>query len=174
MARYTLSPSRIARYCFHECDRYLRYVSTPKRRRLADGMPSVELDHSLVTKAILQGGVDWEERVLDSHLVDQVIVADGDERESRSKWRHSVVGTLEKLGSMQPGDDLYQPTLRPPPGFYERYGIDPEVIQFVDCYPDLLTVVDGVDGPEIAVIDVKASDMMKPPTASRSGSTPSS
>jgi hypothetical protein len=124
-------------------------------------VPSVELDHSLVTKAILQGGVDWEERVLDEHLTGDVFIADGDERQPRSQRRHSVTGTLDILAAMQPGDHLYQPTLRPSAGFYERYGIDPDVIAFTDCFPDLLTVINGADGPEMAVIDVKASDMMK-------------
>jgi hypothetical protein len=72
-----------------------------------------------------------------------------------------VTGTFDILAAMQPGDHLYQPTLRPSAGFYERYGIDPDVIAFTDCFPDLLTVINGADGPEMAVIDVKASDMMK-------------
>jgi DNA replication ATP-dependent helicase Dna2 len=161
MARFNVSPSRIARYFFHECDRYLRYVSTPKGQRAADGVPSVELDHSLVTKAILQGGYDWEERVLDEHLGDIAIIAEDRGQQKKSDRKHSINGTLAALAAMEVGDHLYQPTLRPPPRFYERYRIDPDLVQFSDCYPDLLTVIDGVDGPEIAVIDVKASDMMK-------------
>ncbi|MEA3510779.1 MAG: AAA domain-containing protein, partial [Actinomycetota bacterium] len=160
MARYMLSPSRIARYYFHECDRYLRYSATPKSKRATDGVPSHELDHSLVTRAILQGGYDWEERVLTEHLP-SAIIAEGSGDKPRHDRRHSIEDTLSILAQMQPGDYLYQPTLRPPPGFYERYGIDPELIQFVDCYPDLLTITQGDSGPEIAVIDVKASDWMK-------------
>src|SRR4051812_32987737 len=31
-----VSPSRIARYYYHECERYLRYTSTPKEDRRAE------------------------------------------------------------------------------------------------------------------------------------------
>ena len=40
MPKFTVSPSRIARYYFHECDRYLRYTSTPKERRAEEGVPA--------------------------------------------------------------------------------------------------------------------------------------
>jgi DNA replication ATP-dependent helicase Dna2 len=160
MARYTLSPSRIARYYFHECDRYLRYTATPNSQKKAEGVPSYKLDQSLVTRAILQGGYDWEERVLSDHL-ESAIVAEGKPDSSRHERRHSIDDTLSILSQMSVGDYLYQPTLRPPPAFYGRYSIDPEMVQFADCYPDLLTIIEGVKGPELAVIDVKASDWMK-------------
>ena len=106
MARYTLSVSDCQVLLFHECDRFLRYTSTPKGRRVAEVVPSVELDHSLVTKAILQGGEDWEERVLDEHLLDRLIVAEGEEGKPLSERRHSVADALEHLATMGVGDHL--------------------------------------------------------------------
>ncbi len=43
MARFNLSPSRLARFYFHECDRYLRYAAATKEQRAADGIPPIEL-----------------------------------------------------------------------------------------------------------------------------------
>jgi hypothetical protein len=37
VAKFTVSPSRIARYYFHECDRHQGYASTPKERRAEEG-----------------------------------------------------------------------------------------------------------------------------------------
>jgi hypothetical protein len=59
MPPYFLSPHRVARYYFHECDRYLRYTATPKAQRADEGVPPHELDHSLLTKAILDSGYSW-------------------------------------------------------------------------------------------------------------------
>ena len=50
MAKYNISPSRIARYYFHECDRYLRYTATPGPRKTEEGVPQHDLDFSLVTR----------------------------------------------------------------------------------------------------------------------------
>ena len=37
MARFNLAPSRLARYYFFECDRFLRYDATPRDRRAEEG-----------------------------------------------------------------------------------------------------------------------------------------
>ena len=52
-----ISPSRIARYFFHECPRYLRYSSTPKELWDVEGVPAPPFDHSPVTAAILEGRI---------------------------------------------------------------------------------------------------------------------
>jgi hypothetical protein len=44
---------------------------------------------------------------------------------------------------------------------YDAYGLDPDLVTFSDSRPDLLMVVDGEHGPEIRVVDLKASDFMK-------------
>ena len=63
-----ISPSRIARYFFHECPRYLRYSSTPKELWDVEGVPAPPFDHSPVTAAILEGGYTWEEEVVRNRL----------------------------------------------------------------------------------------------------------
>ena len=54
--KFTVSPSRIARYYFHECGRYLRYTSTPKERRDEEGVPAGQAHRSAIASAILDGG----------------------------------------------------------------------------------------------------------------------
>ena len=63
-AAKVISPSRIARFFFHECPRYLRYSSTPKELWDVEGVPAPPFDHSPVTAAILEGGYTWEEEVV--------------------------------------------------------------------------------------------------------------
>ena len=61
MAAFRLSPSHIARYFYHECERYLRYHTTPSQVRTAQGIPRPERAKSLVTQALLDRGYAWEE-----------------------------------------------------------------------------------------------------------------
>jgi len=56
MALFYLSPSRIARYFFHECERHLRYHATPRARAAAEGVPAVAFDRNPITAAIFEGG----------------------------------------------------------------------------------------------------------------------
>ena len=113
MGRYNLSPSRVARYYFHECDRFLRYSATPKHLKDEEGVPPYQLDHSLLTKAILNSGFDREGEVL------------------------------------APGQYIYQSTLIATDSFYERYGLDGELVEFGECNPDLLMITSGEDGGKV-------------------------
>jgi hypothetical protein len=88
--KFTVSPSRIARYYFHECDRYLRYTSTPKERRAGEGVPAPDAHRSAIGKAILDGGYRWEERILDEFLVGKVLVGTVEARCDEVVWRRSL------------------------------------------------------------------------------------
>ena len=63
MPQFSLSPSRIARGFYHECDRYLRYHATPRKQREAAGVPVIVKNQSPITAALLKGGYVWEERI---------------------------------------------------------------------------------------------------------------
>ena len=161
MPRFTVSPSRIARYYFHECDRYLRYTSTPKERRAGEGVPAPDAHQSAIGKAILDGGYRWEERILDEFLAGKVIVGtDGEPGAPVHETRHDLAGTVAALLGAADGQAVYQGTLRAPASFYAAYGLDPDFVTVVDCYPDLLWVADpgGGAAPEVRVIDAKATD----------------
>jgi DNA replication ATP-dependent helicase Dna2 len=154
MARFNLAPSRLARYYFFECDRFLRYDATPRERRRDEGIPAREFDASPVTQAILAGGQAWEEQVLATYLPDVITGAAGAKT-------LDVGATVDALREAKPGTEIYQPTLRAPASMYDAYGLDPDLVAFSDSRPDLLMVVDGGHGPEIRVVDLKASDFMK-------------
>ena len=162
MSNLYLSPSRIARYYFFECDRYLRYMAVPRERRRDERIPKVAYDYSPVTRAVLEGGSVWEQEVLTRHLDGTVV--EPPETDPPLPYHQRTVpyhDTVTALASLQPGDAIYQPTLQVPDSFYRRFGLDPDQVEFRDCYPDLVLCVDGDNGPELAVVDVKASTWMK-------------
>ncbi|MBL8601566.1 MAG: AAA family ATPase [Myxococcales bacterium] len=159
VARFALSPSRIARFFFHECERHLRFSATPKARRGVEGVPEVALDESPVTASLLEGGYQWEERVVERHLAGRVRVSPGPGALRTRVFEAEA--TLEALATLQPGEYLYQPTLIAPPGFLARYKLDPAWVSFAPCRPDLIACVATPEGPRLRVVDVKASDTLK-------------
>src|SRR5919106_2348186 len=162
MARFNLAPSRLARYYFFECDRFLRYDATPRDRRGEEGIPRRDFDTSPVTQAILAGGQAWEEHVLTTMVPDAITGAPDAEAPADITGRTlDYVRTVAALRDVGAGTAIYQPTLRAPRSMYDAYGLDSELVTFSDSRPDLLMVVDGEHGPEIRVVDLKASDFMK-------------
>lgn len=162
VARFYVSPSRIARYWYHECDRYLRYATVPRRNRASEGVPDVEIDHQLVTRLLKQGGFAWEERVVRDHLAGQVVVAPAAGDGPLHERVHGVEETLDAIAAAEETTAIYQTTLRPSASFYARYGLDPDLVGFTDCHPDLLLFETAGDGRlEVRVVDVKASAFTK-------------
>ena len=72
MAPFHLSPSYIARYFYHECERYLCYHATPSQVRAAQGIPRPERAKSLGTQALLDRGYAWGEEVAQHRLQGRV------------------------------------------------------------------------------------------------------
>lgn len=147
MPRYFLSPHRVARYYFHECDRYLRYAATPDARRQEEGVPPHDLDRSLVTKALLESRHAWEGEVLATHLAGRVRVADP------PCPRGPAPRLLPLARGHDRGPEGCPPRRRrlpadppPPPSFYAAYALDPDLVEFTPCRPDLIAVEEGPDG----------------------------
>lgn len=158
--RFALSPSRIARFFFHDCERNLRFLATPGPRREVEGVPPPPHVQSPVTGAILEGGYAWEEDVVRNHLAGRVYTARGSG--PLRDLAHKADDTVRVLGELRPEEAIYQATLVPPPAFLARYGLDPEIIEFRACRPDLVQRVDDHPGaPRLRVLDVKASEHMK-------------
>src|SRR2546423_1740744 len=62
--------------------------------------------------------------------------------------------TLRCLRREPAGRFLYQPTLSPPPRFYEAHGIDPKFVTLSDNHPDLIAVLpDAGGGRLLRVVD---------------------
>ena len=160
MPPYNLSPSRIARYYHFGCDRFLRYAATPGSHRQTDGVPKPPQDGNPVARAVLEGGYAWEDRLLDEHLAARIHVAPGDPAHRRDlAW--TVEESVLRLQDVPVGGFLYQPTLRTPPAFYDRFQLDAELLSFSDCRPDLIEVREANGRRLLRVHDAKASSHQK-------------
>jgi hypothetical protein len=157
---FRTNPSAVARYFFHDCERFLYYTAADPALRKSHGIPKPEFDHSPLVEAILASGYRWEEEVVTRLLKGRVAVAPG--AGVLHTRRLSPAQTVRHLRREPAGRFLYQPTLVPPRVFYERYGIDPELVVLSDNHPDLVEVLaDGDGGRLLRVIDVKRGDALK-------------
>ncbi|MBE0669050.1 MAG: AAA family ATPase [Anaerolineales bacterium] len=159
MLKFYISPSRIARFFYHECDRYLRYHATPAKGRKTAGIPPVPWNQSPVGRAILDGGYEWERHVIQKKLK-KVNVADG--TSALHERAFPVEESLQILRKLKPGESIYQPTLSVSENFPRRYGVNPDLCSFPECRPDLIECIFGDDGkPLLRVVDIKASESLK-------------
>ena len=78
MPSFAVSPSRVSRFFFHECERYLRYHATPRKMRKEAGITAIPWDTSPVAAAILEGGYVWEEKVIQDKLKGRIKISAGD------------------------------------------------------------------------------------------------
>ena len=76
-APFHTNPSTIARYFFHDCERFLYYSSAGKEQRKSEGIPDAEFDHSPFVEAILSSGFQWEEEIVKRILKGRVVIAPG-------------------------------------------------------------------------------------------------
>jgi hypothetical protein len=157
---FRTNPSTIARYFFHDCERFLYYSAIDPSLRKAEGIPAPEVEHSPLVEAILASGYRWEEEVVTRLLRGRVVVAPG-EGDLHTR-RLTPAHTLRCLRREPAGKFLYQPTLVPPPAFYETHGIDPELVVLSDNHPDLIEILPGGPGQRLfRVVDVKRGEALK-------------
>src|SRR5215470_2657718 len=157
---FRTNPSTIARYFFHDCERFLYYSAAGAAQRKREGIPAPEFDQSPLVGAILESGYRWEREVVERLLKGRVVIGPGSgELHTR---RLPLAQTLRCLRREPPGRYLYQPTLAPPPAFYETHGIDPALVTISDNHPDLVEVLpDAGGGRLLRVIDVKRGEALK-------------
>jgi DNA replication ATP-dependent helicase Dna2 len=159
MPLFNLSPSRIARFFYHECERYMRYHATPRKRWKEDGIPSTSWDTSPVTAAILEGGFTWEREIIQKKLKGRVRIARGDGPINERAF--DIEQSLSILPGLKTGEAVYQPTFQAPDSFLERYKVPHDLCEFPPCRPDILQVHDNDGSACLRVIDVKASTSLK-------------
>lgn len=152
---FFVSPSKLARFFYHDCERQLKAALGAPEQLKAWGVSTSVTDTNPVTALLQDSGYNWEEQVVGQILAGKARIAAGEGALSRRVF--TAAQTLEQLASLAEGEWLYQPTLQPGPGFNLRYQLDPELVRFADCRPDLLRVREG----KLQVIDVKASDALK-------------
>jgi hypothetical protein len=157
---FRTNPSVIARYFFHDCERFLYYSAAGPQQRKREGIPEPEFEHSPLVKTMLESGYRWEEEVVSRLLQGRVVVAAGSgELYTR---RLSPEETIRHLRQEPAGRFLYQPTLALPGRFYESHGIDPALVTISDNHPDLVAILpDGESGRLLQVIDVKRGESLK-------------
>ncbi len=157
---FRTNPSAIARYFFHDCERFLYYTSADPKQRKRLGTPSPAFDSSPLVEAILQSGFHWEEEVVTRLLKGRVVVGPG--TGALHTRRLSLEQTLRCLKTEPAGRFLYQPTLVPPPRFYDTYGIDRDLVVVSDNHPDLVEIVADPEGGRLfRVLDVKRGESLK-------------
>lgn len=157
---FRTSPSTVARYFFHDCERFLYYSSVGPKKAREEGVPAREFDHSPLVAAILESGYRWEEEVVQNLLAGRVVVGPGEG--ALHTRRLPAEQTVTLLRDAPSGRFLYQPTLTPPSQFYATYGIDPKLVVLSDNHPDLVAVVpDAAGGRLLRVIDVKRGEALK-------------
>jgi len=157
---FRTSPSAIARYFFHDCERFLRFHAAGAELQRKEGIPKREFDHSPLVKALLESGYAWEQTVLEQHMDGPVLIAAGDGpwHTRRFDWHQ----TQELLRTARPGSYIYQPTLHLPAAFYERYGVDPSLVTISDNHPDLIAVAGDEDGRrQFRLIDLKRGESLQ-------------
>lgn len=150
---YRLSPSLLARYAFHGCDRFLRWSMDT-----TGASPRPEADLRISTQKRLQEGLDWEEQLIQS-LEGHVRIGAG---ESLTASRFTVEQSLELLRDTPMGVWIYQPTLQPGASFRARYRLDE--VHLPPNRPDLIEVraeLDEAGMPTgrrlLRIIDIKRS-----------------
>lgn len=147
-----ISPSKIGRYFFHDCERFLRFSTANAERRRLEPVERKH-EHSTVMQAVLDSGYDWERQVL-GRLGAAALLADGTLPVHERQHSHSETVALLRIA--RPGQWLYQTTLRAPASFYAATGLDPAVAAFRDCHPDLLQVTSTGNGRrQVRVVDIK-------------------
>lgn len=157
---FRTNPSAISRYFFHDCERFFRYTAAGAAQRKLDKVPAREFDHSPLMKAILESGYSWEQMVLDKYLKGKAKIAPG--KGEVYTRRFDWAATVELLRTAKPDTYIYQPTLRTPKAFYDRYGIDPALVTVSDNHPDLIAVLpDGSRKRLLRVLDVKRGESLK-------------
>ena len=74
---FRTNPSAIARYFFHDCERFLFFRSATPEHRQRLGLPKPEFDDSPLVQAVLESGHVWERQVVEHLLKGRVVVAPG-------------------------------------------------------------------------------------------------
>lgn len=157
---FRISPSAIARFFFHDCERFLRFTAASAERRAEENIPKREFDSSPLVKAILDSGYAWEELVLKNHLAGRVAIAPGPGK--LHERRFNLQESIELLRTAEPGTFLYQSSLKVSPAFYDRYGIDPTLVSVSENHPDLIAVLDdGSGGRLFRVMDIKRGEALR-------------
>ena len=145
-----LTGTKLAQYFRFRCDRQLRWELVPRDARGDDVPPG---ERAAGTRLLYAAGIRWERKVVErlARVAGERAVvrpATGDQLAYQR-----VVDVLRDPGGVR---WLVQATLRVPPSFYARFGIDPALVDLADATPDLIRIRRTKSGRvRVGVGDVK-------------------
>ncbi|WP_041638261.1 bifunctional RecB family nuclease/DEAD/DEAH box helicase [Anoxybacillus flavithermus] len=155
-----VSPSKIASYFYHECERNFYFHSLSKDLRRNLDVPQELFEQQSINSTVLKGGIDWEETVISKYLDGQVKLGNQSNSASLSQCYLDVEEVVAEL--KQPSKRyIYQPSIVVPSRFYEKYGIQSKKIRFTVCRPDLIECIFTEEGLQFRIIDIKSSEVLK-------------
>jgi hypothetical protein len=159
---FRTNPSTVARYFFHDCERFLYFSAASPEQRKREGLPDPAFERSPLVEAILESGYAWEREVVEKLLAGRVVLGPGaGELHLR---RLPPEATLRALEQEPAGRFLYQPTLSPPALFYETYDLDPGLVVLSDNHPDLVEILPDPLASRrrlLRVLDVKRGETLR-------------
>jgi DNA replication ATP-dependent helicase Dna2 len=157
-APFKIGPSAIARYFFHDCERFLRFNSTRRDLAASQGIPQRPFDTSPIMQAILDQGFHWELAVL-GKLGKRVHIpaGSGPVTDRKFTWEETL-GLLRTAGA---GQYIYQPTLRAPNSLYDHFGLNRSLVEVADNHPDLVEICGDGNSRRFRVIDIKRGASMR-------------
>ncbi len=155
-----LSPTRIADYFQHQCERKLLLGSLAKTQNTAKSSESSAIHSdsidSLFNDYLTAKGGAWENDVIKEFESYGTTVY----RPTILTDKLSVQETHSWIQGIQTQEYIFQARFEVPSIFYDRFDIDHSKFHFSDCYPDLLQrIPKGNDGDKdlIRIIDLKTS-----------------
>jgi hypothetical protein len=81
-------------------------------------------------ETVIASGQTWEEKVISTHLYGRVRIAPGNSTLTERVW--TIDESIQQLRQAQPGEFLYQLTLRAPHSLYGALGLQPDHIEIRD------------------------------------------
>ncbi len=109
--KINLSPSRIGLYFYYQCPRYLIYSSMTRDSKKKYSIPIDYLIKSPVTKAILEGGYNWEEKVIKHRIKNRVLLAPLEEKKKIRDRTFNEDETLKVLRNLSDDHIFIKPNL---------------------------------------------------------------
>lgn len=155
MALFSISPSKIAAHFLFTCDRHLQWQMAKSNFLFAHQIPQLQQksNESKLMTALTSGGFTWEMELMTTILKDKLVSVNGFTPKPRGK-AFTVQDTVKALCSVETEQWIFQSTFSVPSSFYEQYNIDRNLVQFSDCFPDLIT---KTEEGKLRIVDAKAS-----------------
>jgi hypothetical protein len=110
---FNVSPSKLARFFYHDCERQLKAAVGSPEQREQWGMTTPVAEENSVVRLLQDSGYDWEEKVVRELLGGQATIAPGEGPLSERVFPPAE--SLQKLAEMVEGEWSARPAARREP-----------------------------------------------------------